>query len=205
MAAFHLALAQGADGIECDIRMTSDRQLICTHDRRIDRTTSGSGIVSSMPLEELTSLDWGAGSGLPGHIRGRRRGELATLTGLLDMLRSDSRQTPLLTLIETKHPSRFRGLVEQAVAEALAERGLTEGPRHGLDPHVMSFSHTALSRMRRLLPRVPLVYLIEHGLPSVSFDGSLPAGVTRVGLDREYLRSPKTVRAHQRRGHEVFV
>ena len=50
LAAFELALAQGADAIECDVRLTRDGHLVCMHDRRIDRTSSGSGRVSEMTL-----------------------------------------------------------------------------------------------------------------------------------------------------------
>lgn len=204
-AAFELALAHHADGVECDIRMTSDRHLVCTHDRRVDRLTDSTGSLSSLTLEQAQALDWAAGPGVPDHIRGVRRGELVTVGAMLDLLADSQRATPLLTLIESKHPSRFRGMVEQVLAADLIERGLAEGPADGLEVNVMSFWHAALSRMRRLAPRVPLVYLIEQGSPSISFDGSLPAGVTTVGLDREYLNSPKVIRAHQRRGHTVYV
>lgn len=205
LRAYELALEHGADGIETDLRLSADRHLICTHDRRLDRTTSARGSVSAMTLAELGAVEWGVGPGLAEHIRENGPQEVLTLDGLLDAIRDDERDAPLLTLLETKHPNRFRGQVEAVLAGRLHERGLTHGPAHGLEVVVMSFLHTALGRMRRLAPQVPLVYLIELGMPSVSFDGSLPAGVTRVGLDVRYLRTPKVVRAFQRRGHQVYV
>ena len=89
----------------------------------------------------------------------------------------------------------------------LREYGLADGDRPGL-PHVrvMSFSAIALQRLRALAPRVPLVYLVERGTPALSWDGSLPKGVHAVGLDMKIVRrSTKAVRAHQRRGHQVYV
>ena len=35
LAAYELALAEGADGLECDVRLTRDGHLVCVHDRRV--------------------------------------------------------------------------------------------------------------------------------------------------------------------------
>ena len=59
-AAYELALQEGADGVECDVRLTRDGHLVCVHDRRVDRTSSGTGLVSDMTLAQLRELDWGA-------------------------------------------------------------------------------------------------------------------------------------------------
>ena len=42
-----------ADALECDVRLTSDGTLVCIHDRRIDRTSRGSGSVSGRDIDEL--------------------------------------------------------------------------------------------------------------------------------------------------------
>ena len=60
LAAYELALREGADGVECDVRLTRDGHLVCVHDRRVDRTSTGSGLVSEMTLAELRRLDFGA-------------------------------------------------------------------------------------------------------------------------------------------------
>src|SRR3569833_4569377 len=54
LAAYELALQEGADGVECDVRLTKDGHLVCVHDRRVDRTSNGTGLVSEMTLAELT-------------------------------------------------------------------------------------------------------------------------------------------------------
>ena len=46
LAAYDIALQQGAEGVECDVRLTRDGHLVCVHDRRVDRTSTGSGLVS---------------------------------------------------------------------------------------------------------------------------------------------------------------
>ncbi len=50
LAAYDLALREGADGVECDVRLTRDGHLVCVHDRKLDRTSSGAGLVSTMTL-----------------------------------------------------------------------------------------------------------------------------------------------------------
>ena len=58
LAAYLKAVEQGADAIECDVRLTADGTLVCVHDRRIDRTSTGRGTVSAMTLEELAAFDY---------------------------------------------------------------------------------------------------------------------------------------------------
>ena len=41
LAAYELALQEGADGVECDVRLTRDGHLVCVHDRKVDRTSNG--------------------------------------------------------------------------------------------------------------------------------------------------------------------
>ncbi|MBN1221392.1 MAG: hypothetical protein JXM69_20885 [Anaerolineae bacterium] len=52
LAAFQLALDQGADVLETDLRITRDRVMVCIHDATVDRTTDGTG-----PVDQLTWTD----------------------------------------------------------------------------------------------------------------------------------------------------
>lgn len=65
MAAFELALSHQADGIELDVMLSKDDQVVVIHDDTVDRTTDGSGRVSDMTLDELKSLDAGDGQKIP--------------------------------------------------------------------------------------------------------------------------------------------
>jgi len=65
LAAFQLALDQGSDGIELDVMLSQDRQLIVIHDDSVVRTTNGTGRVKDMTLDELQSLDAGDGERIP--------------------------------------------------------------------------------------------------------------------------------------------
>lgn len=71
LEAFRTAVEAGAGGLELDVHLTSDGQVVVIHDDTVDRTTDGTGAVSDMTLEELRSLDAGhnfspeCGSGPP--------------------------------------------------------------------------------------------------------------------------------------------
>ena len=71
LAAYLRALDEGADGLECDVRLTRDGHLVCVHDRRLERTSNGRGRVSARTLAELDALDFG--SWHPGPRRAGRR------------------------------------------------------------------------------------------------------------------------------------
>ena len=53
MLAFEEAAKTGADGIELDVQLTKDGQVVVIHDERIDRTTDGSGWVKDYTYEEV--------------------------------------------------------------------------------------------------------------------------------------------------------
>jgi glycerophosphoryl diester phosphodiesterase len=55
--AYKRAVAVGADALELDIRLSTDRQVMVVHDDTVDRTTNGTGAVASMTAAELQALD----------------------------------------------------------------------------------------------------------------------------------------------------
>jgi len=65
LAAFHLAMDHQADGIELDVMLSKDQEIVVIHDDTVDRTTNGSGRVKDLPLEALQSLDAGDGEKIP--------------------------------------------------------------------------------------------------------------------------------------------
>ena len=65
LLAFRRALEVGADGIELDVRATSDSVPVVIHDRSVARTTNGGGFVDEMPLSQLQTLDAGQGERVP--------------------------------------------------------------------------------------------------------------------------------------------
>lgn len=65
MAAFGLAADQGAHGVEFDVRLSADGNIVIMHDDTVDRTTNGSGRVSELSVAALRELDAGMGQPVP--------------------------------------------------------------------------------------------------------------------------------------------
>ncbi|MEP6800222.1 MAG: glycerophosphodiester phosphodiesterase family protein [Lapillicoccus sp.] len=205
LGAYRLAVDEGADGLECDVRLTADGELVCLHDRTLLRTGGADGVVSTMSLSELRAVDWGAWKRADGARRTPGDGTLVTLRELVELALGAPHPTGLA--IETKHPTRFGGTVERSVAALLMEYGLTGPPEAGKPwVRVMSFSPLAVRRMSSLLPDLRTVLLIGAPLPLPYRRGGLVAGADTAGLDIAILREhPEVVAAQRDRGHEVFV
>lgn len=65
LVAINSGIEQRSDLVELDVQRTCDGQFVIMHDKRVDRTTNGSGLVSEMSLEELRRLDAGQGQPIP--------------------------------------------------------------------------------------------------------------------------------------------
>ena len=208
LAAYERALEDGADGVECDVRLTRDGVLVCVHDRRINRTSTGRGVVSALELAELADLDFGAWH--PTAATNADEGpdwdrkSVLTLDRLLEVLRERGRRVDVA--IETKHPTRYAGLVELSLVEVLTRHGLAvRAPGALVQVRVMSFASSSLRRLRSLAPALPTVFLMNR-VPLRHRDGSLPSAALAAGPSLRALQAhPELVdRAHQA-GHEVHV
>ncbi|MET7395452.1 glycerophosphodiester phosphodiesterase family protein [Dactylosporangium sp. NPDC005572] len=213
--AYLLAIEEGADGLECDVRLTRDGHLVCLHDSRIDRTSDGRGRVSVQTLAELDRFDFSSWKPqLPDSpdelIVDRRlvddgwRGRVLTLDRLLGLATDAGR--PMRLLIETKHPTRYGSAVELSLLQLLRRYGLERpDPDRALQVTVMSFSSTAIRRVRQRAPSLPTVMLIDiWSVPSRI--GYLPLGSTIAGPGVQLLRAaPELVERLHRRGFQVYV
>ncbi|RUR75778.1 glycerophosphodiester phosphodiesterase [Chlorogloeopsis fritschii PCC 9212] len=106
---FDIALSVGADAIETDVRATSDGELILIHDKHLDRTTNGEGLVQLTPWSVVGELD--AGSWFSEEYRG------AKIPLLRDTLARYGNSTHLV--LEIKQPG-----IELRVLEMVQEFGL---------------------------------------------------------------------------------
>jgi glycerophosphoryl diester phosphodiesterase len=162
LGAYLEAIREGAEALECDVRLTADGHLVCVHDRDLRRTASTRGLVSTMELADLDRLEFASWKNPWGALddeaveRDPDLDKVLTLRRLMQTVADADRRVELA--IESKHPTRYGGLVERRIVEALEEFGWT-----GSDSpvRVMSFSYVALQRMARLAPDVRLVMLID--------------------------------------------
>jgi glycerophosphoryl diester phosphodiesterase len=214
LAAYALALEQGADGLECDVRLTRDGHLVCVHDRTVNRTSSGRGVVSELTLATMAGFDYGewhddlpesadelvnSPTAMPSAPPGNRG--LLTLAELLGLVVDVSPDTKLF--IETKHPVRYGGLVEAKLVAMLARHGLAKPPdKAGSRVLVMSFSALAARRVRELSPYLPTVHLADRRRFT---DGVVPPWVDIVGPGIRVLREdPGLVDRWRDRGRATY-
>ncbi|MFJ5968440.1 glycerophosphodiester phosphodiesterase [Streptomyces sp. NPDC093060] len=216
LAAYKKAIEDGADALECDVRLTADGHLVCVHDRRVNRTSNGRGAVSALELADLAALDFGSRKT---HDAWRGRDEepdwehrpedpadtsVLTLERLLELVADSGRRVELA--IETKHPTRWAGQVEERLLLLLKRFGL-DAPASAAESQVrvMSFSARSLHRVRAAAPTLPTVYLVQFLSPRLR-DGRLPAGVRIAGPSIRIVRNhPAYVERLKRAGHQVHV
>jgi glycerophosphoryl diester phosphodiesterase len=161
-AAYLRALADGADGVECDVHLTRDQHVVLLHDANLDRTSDGTGPVAERTIDELRLLDFSSWKGA--HIPeayGARSEQFLTLPDLLDLLRESGRDVGLA--IELKHPSPYQLKLEDRVLEVLR--------REGWDPLTsrlgnirvtfMSFSPDSVRHLRKTVPGEFICQLLD--------------------------------------------
>ncbi|MEI5098975.1 glycerophosphodiester phosphodiesterase [Streptomyces sp. PmtG] len=217
LAAYKKAVDDGADALECDVRLTADGHLVCVHDRRVNRTSNGRGAVSTLELADLAALDFGSWKNGddgpyaegPDWEVGAAPGDTSVLTleRLLELVAENNASGRRVQLaIETKHPTRWAGQVEERLLHLLKRFGLDAPPAEGPSPvRVMSFSARSLHRVRAASPTLPTVYLMQFVSPRHR-DGRLPQGVRVAGPSIRIVRNhPGYVAKLHRAGHQVHV
>ncbi|GAA2196152.1 glycerophosphodiester phosphodiesterase [Sinomonas flava] len=152
-AAYLQALAEGADGVECDVHLTRDQHVVLLHDANLDRTSTGTGPVAERTLAQLRELDFSSWKGvrIPDEF-GAASQQLLTLPELLDLLAAAAR--PVGLAIEFKHPTPYRFRLEDRVLDLLAARGWE--PESSVVGNVaVSFMSFDPEAIEYLLERVP--------------------------------------------------
>ncbi|MCX5102037.1 glycerophosphodiester phosphodiesterase [Streptomyces sp. NBC_00439] len=213
LAAYRKAIEDGADALECDVRLTADGHLVCVHDRRVNRTSNGRGAVSALELAELAALDFGSWKDreesespdwdpVPGELT-----SVLTLERLLELVvETRAARRPLQLAVETKHPTRWAGQVEERLLQLLKHFELDAPSADEPSPvRIMSFSARSLHRIQVAAPMLPTVYLMQFVSPRLR-DGRLPAGARIAGPGMRIVRNhPGYIERLHRAGHRVHV
>ena len=171
IAAYDLALAQGADYIEIDLQMTADGVLVALHDKTLNRTADAPegvpewycrGLVSKKTLEQIQMCD--AGSWFGSECAGE---QIPTLEEIFERYEDPNYEGPPVNYyIETKNPDAAPGMEDELVS-LLGEYGLIpeEGPAETESWRVLiqSFSADSLMKIHELEPTLPLIQLYWAG------------------------------------------
>lgn len=136
LEAFQLAAEQGADGVELDIQLSRDHQLIVSHDERIDRVSDGSGLICAMTLKEIKS-----------HLFNLTHPEYSqakapTLDEVIDLLKP----TGLRINIELKNSRLPYAGMEEKCLDLIEKRGMSERVIYS------SFNHYSLRTIKQINP-----------------------------------------------------
>ncbi|XJZ26165.1 glycerophosphodiester phosphodiesterase [Bacillota bacterium Lsc_1132] len=146
MTAFLEAEKTGADGIELDVQLTKDGEVVVIHDEKVDRTTSGNGFVKDFTFKELRKLN--------ANKKGLKKEPIPALAEVLEWLQSNK----LICNIELKNGKfRYEGMEEKVI-------GLIQS--YGLLNRIIfsSFNHYSIVYCYRLAPEIETAPLYAEGL-----------------------------------------
>ena len=175
-AAYLGAIAQGADGFECDVRLTKDKQIICYHDSDTNRLSNIDLKISKSSYKEL-----------------KQKVDPYLLDKLLDLSISNKKDL----VIESKHPVSTGLMIERLVHKLLISRE-SEIKTSGIQISLISFSYFAT--LRNLKSGYQTGYLVKN-LNLIKIN---PAPV--IGLNINILRQkPGIVADQHKKGKTIFV
>ena len=143
LAAFELALRQGAEGIELDVHLSSDGTPVVIHDPRLGRTTSGHGWVSEHRANDLRRLDAGSWFNRRFPEKAQHRYVGAKIPLLSEVL-AWVRQHKIIAFVEIKGGRRTYPGIETKVLAEIERAGIRWLVT------VVSFDFATLRRVREL-------------------------------------------------------
>ena len=204
LAAFAQALADGADGVEFDVRLARDGVPVCVHDATLERTALRPGRVDALTSSELRGLDAGTwfNRRFPRLAReSYARERIPTLAEVLELVGPRSKAVYVEMKCEdaAAYPRLARAVVEVIRASGLNDRAV-----------VKSFEHAAVREARRLAPeiRAAALFDVKWSRPVIAarevVARALACDAQEVSLHRSLLR-PAVAEAARRHGLETII
>jgi glycerophosphoryl diester phosphodiesterase len=149
MLAFKEAEKAGADGLELDVQMTRDGELVVIHDEKVDRTTGGTGLVMDYNFEDLRKLDARFKfKQLP------KKEQIPSLAEVLEWLSG----TGMVCNIELKNSIIPYEGMEEKVINMVREYDLSDRII------ISSFNHYSIVHSYLLAPDIEIAPLLSEGL-----------------------------------------
>ncbi|WP_079509679.1 glycerophosphodiester phosphodiesterase [Mesobacillus jeotgali] len=149
LLAFKEAEKAGADGLELDVQMTKDGELVVIHDEKVDRTTDGSGMVKDFNFKDLRQLD--------------ARFKFSSLTG--------KQQIPALEeVLEWLAGTRLKCNIELKNTimpyEGMEEKVINMVRKYDLTERIIisSFNHYSIVHSYMIAPEIEIAPLLSEGL-----------------------------------------
>jgi Glycerophosphoryl diester phosphodiesterase len=184
LVGFQMAAQMGADGVELDIQLTKDREIVVIHDETVNRTSNGQGWVKDFTLAEIKKLNF------------NKRGlteplfmEVPTLTEVLELLKP----TGLTINIELKTGVIYYDGIEH-IALNLVEK-------YGMSDRIVwsSFNHYSVQKIKQLEPSTKTALLCGGGI-FITGEQCEKVGAEALHPSIHMLRYPSLVEDCRRRG-----
>ncbi|WP_432560525.1 glycerophosphodiester phosphodiesterase [Granulicoccus sp. GXG6511] len=188
LPAFALAERMGADGIELDVQLTADGEVVVIHDETLDRTTDRSGPVAELSLAEIRRADAGGGSG---EFEGTR---VPTLAEVFAQVRPGR----MVVNVELKNLLEFYPGLERAVLDVIEASGMADRVI------VSSFNHWSLKTVQQLAPATPVGLLLSDGI-YLPWEYAVDFGAAAIHPHWGFLRVPGLVDYAHAAGIDVHV
>ena len=147
MAAFEAAVKQGADGLECDLRLSKDGVAVLWHDADLARIANNKALVSGSTFAQLKEI-------YP---------QILTLDEILDFAILQK----VSLFLETKHPVPTRTAIEDQLVEKISKES-KRIKKSDIEVTVMSFSWLAIERIKSLDKSIATTYLLHNHFPLFS-------------------------------------
>lgn len=188
LESFELAVRQGADGVELDVQMTKDGELVVIHDEEIDRVSNGSGLVKDFSLKELKQLNFNRTRPEYEYV------QIPTLQEVYELLKPAG----VAINVELKTGIYFYPGIGQKVL-SLAEEMEMKGRIW-----YSSFNHMTLTTLKRMDPTIRTGILYEDGWLNV------PEYAEKIGVDALHpayynLQYPGVVKEAKSKGLKLHV
>lgn len=147
LAAFKMAADMGADGVELDIQLTRDGEIVVIHDETIDRTSNGKGWVKDFTLEELRAFQYNKTKPEFENVT------IPTMREVFELLKP----TGLFINIEIKTGIVFYPQIEEKILALTKEMGMEDRVIYS------SFNHYTVKKIHELKPDAEVGFLYADG------------------------------------------
>lgn len=168
LTAFREAALLRIEGVEFDVHLTKDRQLVVIHDETIDRTSNGTGYVKDMTLYELRKYDYG--SWFSKDFAGEK---IPTLGEVLAIFEGTEHRINIELKTDVFPYEGIENLVLKAIEVSQLEERII----------ISSFDHEIVQRVVKQAPHIEVAALFSNiVVDAVNYTKSIPVSVLHVSL-----------------------
>ncbi len=147
LPSFQYAMELGADGVELDIQLTKDGQIVVCHDELLDRTSNAKGFLKDYTLKELKSFDFSYQYPSLGKV------QIPTMKEVFELLKPSH----LIINIELKTGVFDYEGIEEKIIQLTHEEGLEDRVIYS------SFNHYSILKIQQLDPNAKTAFLYCDG------------------------------------------